>query len=145
MAFLKGRFSGVNFCKNISAAQFPPPPPPPPYSQPPSAPPEWGGGRGAKHIVRSFTYGNTFFSSEEEIVMYIRYLFRRIWHPERCNVNSSLTDVSPMTKFSWILRPLDKASLGQSVPWTKRPLDIMSRTKPSINWVWVTLWWIRLG
>ncbi len=35
--------------------------------------------------------------------------------PEECYVNSSPTNVS-LNEFSWILHPLDKASLGYCVP-----------------------------
>jgi len=42
----------------------------------------------------------------------------------------------PWPKFLWYC-----------VPWTKRPLDIVSLTKPSLNWVWLwlTLCRVRLG
>ncbi len=28
--------------------------------------------------------------------------------------------------------------LGYCIPWTKRPLDVVSLIKPSLNWVWLT-------
>ncbi len=44
-----------------------------------------------------------------------------------------LDDTSLGQSVPWTKRPLDKASLGQSVPWTKRPLDKASLGQ-SVPW-----------
>ncbi len=41
--------------------------------------------------------------------------------------------------------PLKKKYLAYCITWTKRPLDIVSLTKPFLKWGWLILGWVWLG